>query len=66
MDEKTIVVSAVLAMVVFELVPILKNGEKRLAAAYTVILTAAAVLFFLFESGLKISSIGDILGNVVK
>ena len=65
MDEKTIVVSAVLAMVIFELVPMFKNREKRSASVYAVLLTVAAVLFFIFESGVEILSVGEILGNIM-
>ena len=65
MDEKTIVVSAVLAMVIFELVPMLKNGEKRLVSVYAVFLTVAAALFFIFDSGVEILSVGEILGNIM-
>lgn len=65
MDEKLIVVSICLAMVFFELAPMFRNGEKRLASFYTVLLSMSVVLFFLFESDLKIPSLSEIFGKLI-
>lgn len=64
MDEKLIVVFICIAMVFFELVPLFKDGEISLASVYAVFLGAATVLFFLFDSGLEIPRIGDILSRI--
>ena len=64
MDEKLIVVLLCIAMVFFELVPLFERGEKRLASVYAVFLGAATVLFFLFDSGLEIPSIGELLSRM--
>ena len=43
----------------------LKSGEKRLVSVYAVLLTVAAALFFIFDSGVEILSVGEILGNIM-
>lgn len=65
MDEKLIVVSICLAMVFFELAPMFRSGEKRLASFYTVLLSLSVVLFFLFDSDLKIPSLSEIFGKLI-
>ena len=64
MNEKIIVVAICAALLIFELIPLFRNDGKRVAAVYTVLLSLAAVLFFIADSGLQIPSVSDILKSI--
>ena len=64
MVEKMIVVGVSALMIIFELIPLFKEGKKKIAAIYTVLLSVAFAAFFVTESGFDIPIIHDILNAI--
>lgn len=54
------------AMIVFELIPLYRSDNKRLAAVYTAVLCLATILFFYADVFPDMPSMYDIVGKVVK
>lgn len=66
MDEKIIIIAVSAAMVIFELIPLFREKQIRIASVYTVLLSLGIILFFIADSGLKIPAINDILKAVTE
>jgi len=66
MDEKIIIIAASAAMTVFELIPLFREKQIRIASVYTVLLSLGATLFFIADSGLNIPDINDIIKAIAE
>ena len=66
MDEKIIIIAVSAAMVIFELIPLFREKQIRIASVYTVLLSLGVILFFIADSGLKIPGINNILKAVAE